>query len=271
MKAGDRKGGDLVDDAGSGTGRAAGTTTWHVREVRVGRSQPFGPRGEASAIDKRTVAGPVAADHAGLAGDAQADRRHHGGPDKAVHACAVSHYPAWARELPDAACRFVPGAFGENLVVEGATEADICLGDRWLLGGVLLEVSQGRQPCWKLNLRFGVPDMACRVQESGRTGWYFRVIEPGAVAAGDAARLVARPNPDWPLCRVTRVLYRDVLDLGALADLAALPGLPASWGRLAQRRIQSGQVEDWRSRTETPRRAPAGQQAGCGPNDIGRR
>lgn len=223
-----------------------------ILAVHVGRPRPFGPRGQPSAIEKAPVAGPVMATAEGLAGDAQADRHHHGGPDKAVHAYAAAHYPTWAAEIPQAAERFRPGAFGENLVVAGAVEADICLGDRWRIGAACLEVTQGRQPCWKLNLRFGLPDMARRVQASGRTGWYFRVTEPGAIEAGDTGRLEARPHPDWPLDRVSRLLYRDTLDRAALEDFAALPGLPENWRRLARRRLDSGRVEDWRPRVETP-------------------
>jgi MOSC domain-containing protein YiiM len=225
-------------------------TTFRIREVRVGRPQRFGPQGQLSAIDKAPVSGPIAVTASGLVGDEQADRRHHGGPDKAVHVYAAAHFPAWAKDLPEAADRFRPGAFRENLVIEDATEADICLGDRWQLGALLLEVSQGRQPCWKLNLRFGIPDMARRVQDSGRTGWYFRVIEPGTVAAGDEVRLAARPNSAWPLVRVTQVLYRNALDLESLAELAALPCLPEGWSHLARRRIETGTVEDWRARTD---------------------
>jgi len=223
-----------------------------VREVRTGRARPYGPQGQPSAIDKQPVAGPVRAGAEGFEGDEQGDRRHHGGPDKALHAYAAAHYPAWREALPHAAARFQPGAFGENLVVEGIAEDAICIGDRWRAGGALLEVSQGRQPCWKLNLRFGLTDMARRVQTSGRTGWYFRVLEPGEIAPGDTARLTGRPHPGWPLDRISRLLYRDMLDREALSGLAALPGLPESWRRLAERRIESGRVEDWRSRVETP-------------------
>lgn len=227
-------------------------TAFRIAEVRVGRPRPFGPQGQPSAIDKAPAAGAVYATVDGLEGDTQGDTRHHGGPDKAIHAYPAAHYPAWAAEIPGRADRFGPGAFGENLVVEGADEADVCLGDRWEAGAALLEVSQGRQPCWKLNIRFDVADMARRVQASGRTGWYFRVLAPGRIAAGDRAILAARPSPDWPLARVSRLLYRDTLDLGALAELAALPGLPESWRKLARRRIESGRVEDWRPRIETP-------------------
>ena len=94
--------------------------------------------------------------------------------------------------------------------------------------------------------------MALRVQAMGRTGWYFRICEPGPLRAGDLARLVARPHPEWPLTRATRVLYHDTGDRPALAALAALPGLPDSWRRLARRRIETGAVEDWRPRTRTP-------------------
>lgn len=121
-----------------------------------------------------------------------------------------------------------PGAFGENLVIEGATEGDLCLCDRYRLGGALVEVSQTRQPCWRLNLRFDLPDMAARVQKTGRTGWYFRVITEGLIAQGDRAELIARPNPDWPLARVWRLLYRETMDLDELTAFAALPGLSAS-------------------------------------------
>lgn len=228
-------------------------TSFRIREIRTGRAQPYGPQGQPSAIDKTPAAGPVAVRNTGLVGDEQGDTRHHGGPDKALHAYAASHYAIWSAELPAIAGRFRPGAFGENMVVEGADEAGICLGDRWRVGEVLLEVSQGRQPCWKLNLRFGVPDMARRVQDTGRTGWYFRVIDAGSLSPGSDACLVARPNPDWPLARVGRMLYRDTLDFQALSALAAMPGLPESWRRLAQRRIDARAVEDWTARVETPR------------------
>ncbi|MBD9375312.1 MOSC domain-containing protein [Rhizobium sp. ARZ01] len=219
-----------------------------IAEVRIGKKKPFGPDGALSAMDKQPVRGPVQATVGGLIGDEQADTRHHGGVDKAVHAYSAFHYAAWAASLPEAASRFRPGGFGENLVVDGATEADLCLGDRWRAGEVLLEVSQGRQPCWKLNVRFGVPDMARRVQASGWTGWYFRVVEPGQIAAGTKSLLEARPHPDWPLTRVTDLLYRNKLDREALTAFASLPCLPEGWRRLAERRLESGRVEDWGAR-----------------------
>jgi MOSC domain-containing protein YiiM len=110
-----------------------------------------------------------------------------------------------ADEQPDVADLLRPGAFGENFVVDGVTERDLSLGDRFQIGSAVVELSQSRQPCWKLNLRFNQSDMARRVQSTGRTGWYFRVLEPGRIAAGAQALLVARPISDCPLTRVCRL------------------------------------------------------------------
>lgn len=226
---------------------------FEIAELRIGRVAPLGPAGVPSAIDKQQVAGPVMAGPLGLDGDEQGDRKHHGGPHKALHAYALAHLPLWAAELPRRAACFRPGAFGENLVVGYATEADFCLGDRWRAGSALIEVSQARQPCWRLNLRFDLPDMARRVQETGRSGWYFRVIEPGVIAAGDHGVLAERPHPEWSLGRVSHLLYHDRMNRSALEELAALPGLPDSWQRLVDARLASGRTENWARRLETPR------------------
>lgn len=223
-----------------------------ITEVRRGRVRPLGPRGVPSGIDKHPVTGPVMANADGLDGDEQGDLRHHGGPDKALHAYAISNLALWAADLPDQAGLFVPGAFGENLAVGGIDESGICLGDHWRIGAALCEVSQGRQPCWRLNLRFGRADMARLVQGTGRTGWYFRVLEPGLIAAGENATLLARPNPRWTITRVTRLLYHDTQDRAALAEFSALRGLPESWRKLAQARLTSNRTENWTRRIETP-------------------
>lgn len=226
--------------------------SWTVTALHVGSVQPLGPAGVPSGIVKHPVDGPVRLHATGVDGDAQADLKHHGGPDKAVHAYPLAHHPVWAADLPERAARFGPGRFGENLTVCGATEADVCIGDRFRIGAAVLEVSQGRQPCWKLNLRFEVPDMARRVQISGRTGWYFRVIAPGTVTVGDAGWLIERPNPEWSVARVNHLLYHRTLDVAALAALRDLPRLTGSWRTLAANRIANSRVEDWSARVETP-------------------
>ena len=223
-------------------------TAGTVAAVQTGQVRPLGPKTVPSAIAKTPVTGPVEIGPLGLAGDAQGDPARHGGVDKAVHVYPRAHYADWARDLPARADRFAPGAFGENIVLDGLTEADVCIGDRFDLGTAQVELSQARQPCWKLNLRFDLPDMARQVQQTGRTGWYLRVLAPGVVAAGDRMVLTARPNPDWDLARVQRLLYRDATDRTALAEFAGLAGLSASWQTLARRRLESGAVEDWAPR-----------------------
>ena len=227
-------------------------TFFAVTEVRVGKLAPLGATEVLSGIDKKIVLGPVTARATGLDGDEQGDRRHHGGPDKAIHVYPLSHYTRWAAELPDQAELFRPGGFGENFVVDGVTEADVCLGDRFRLGDALLELSQSRQSCWRLNIRFGRADMARLVQTTGRTGWYFRVLEPGEITAGGPATLEARPHPEWTLQRIARLLYHDTQNETELAEFAALPDLPERWRRLAKRRLSTRGTEDWTSRIVTP-------------------
>lgn len=224
-----------------------------LRAVLTGKARATTRAGSVSAIDKQPQAGALMVGALGLDGDEQGDPRVHGGPDKAVHCYAWTHYDAWRRELPgDMAATLLrqPGAFGENFSLEpGLDETNVCIADQWAVGGALFEVSQGRQPCWKLNDRFDVPDMARRVQQGGRAGWYLRVLQLGRVQAGDAIRLVARPHPDWTLARLLSAIAERDCDPGTLAHILALP-LPPSWARLFRRRLESGQVEAWAARLD---------------------
>ncbi len=227
--------------------------TARLLELRIGALEPLAPDGPVSGIDKRRVSGPLALRTMGLAGDQQADRRHHGGPDKALHHYPAEHYAFWCARLPDRCGRFVPGGFGENLSSRGLTEDNVHVGDLFRIGGALVQVSQGRQPCWKLNLRFGVEDMARRVQEALRTGWYYRVLEPGAIAEGDTVRLVQRPEPQWPLRRLLETLYGGRFDQSSLEGMAELVLLAEGWREIARRRLARSAAEDWSRRVETPR------------------
>ena len=119
-------------------------------------------------------------------------------------------------------------------------------------GAALLQVSQGRQPCWKLNARFGREDVAYRTQMSGRTGWYYRVIEEGAANPSDRLDLVERPRPDWPLSRLTTLLYRDKDRYEDLTAMAAIPELAEGWRKLAARRVETRATESWTSRLGGP-------------------
>ena len=203
-----------------------------------------------SGIDKRPVTRPLTLGTQGFEGDEQADRRVHGGIEKAAHHYPLDHYSAWRAELGDLPALTAPGGFGENTSTAGLTEAEVAVGDTFRLGGALIQVSQGRQPCWKLNHRFGVPDMARRVQRTGRTGWYYRVLQSGTVAPGDRLELIDRLAPDWTLRRLWHALYVDRMNLVELEGIAALDVLAEGWRKYAVRRLESRRVEDWSARLD---------------------
>lgn len=211
---------------------AAMSDTFPLRAILIGHAQPF-RGGEASAIAKQSVSGPVAVTFLGLAGDEQADTKHHGGRDKALHHYPYDHYPYWREMLGDHPDLVHAGGFGENISTLGLTEADVWLGDRFRLGTALVEVSHGRQPCSKLGHRLGDGHVAGWVTKTGRCGWYYRVIEEGMVAPGDHLRREGRGLADWPIARLFHLLLggghktdradrADRAGLAALADMAVL-------------------------------------------------
>lgn len=218
----------------------------------TGKASPLPGSTHLSGIAKIPAPAPLTLTPTGFEGDQQADLRVHGGPEKALHHYPRDHYATWSDEIGPLPLLNAAGAFGENISLTGMTEADVAVGDIFRIGTALVQVSQGRQPCWKLNLRFGVPDMARRVQRTGRTGWYYRVLQSGTVAPGDRLELVDRLAPDWSIARLWRVMYVDRMnaqDLAAMADLAVLAD---GWRRHAARRLERGRVEDWTARLEGP-------------------
>lgn len=225
-----------------------------VDALLAGCAKPYTRPGSFSGIDKHSCTGSVHIGERGLAGDEQGDTRVHGGPDKAVHHYAFEHYADWQQDLGPLPLLQSPGGFGENISTRGLGEINVCIGDQFALGSALLEVSQGRQPCWKLNDRFDVPDMARRVQSTGRTGWYYRVLQAGSASAGDLLELKARPHPDWTLRRLGTLLFERVLDPAELEPALRLPLVP-SWRKLVERRLQQCEVEDWSRRIDGPPQA----------------
>lgn len=207
-----------------------------IEAVLTGTARPLGPDGQPSAISKRPVSGPRYVRLLGLAGDEQADLRVHGGPDKAVHHYPRDHYPDWIEALGPIDALESPGAFGENISTSGWTERDVCLGDRLRLGTALVELAQGRQPCWKQAAHLGAPTVVSAMVATGRTGWYYRVIEEGEISPGDRATLVERPIPQWPVSRLFRLIIggEHKGQQTALRELAAFPVLADGWRRRAE-------------------------------------
>jgi MOSC domain-containing protein YiiM len=223
--------------------------------ICVGLPRALGTEGAARPLErpwvsgtyKEPVHGPVRLGRTGLAGDGQADLTVHGGPEKAVLAYPAAHYAFWRERLerPDVG----PGAFGENLVLEGLDETTVCIGDVVRLGAVRLQVSQPRQPCWKQARRWGRKDMPLLLQETGRTGWYYRVLEEGPLEAGLALELLQRPFPTLTVAAANRAMHGE--DRETAAALAACPALAPGW-RDSLRRRAEGRRGDDRSRLEGP-------------------
>ncbi|WP_146600285.1 MOSC domain-containing protein [Novipirellula aureliae] len=220
-----------------------------VLSIQVGRPQHFddvdSPANRpmkpwTSGIVKQLVNGPVMVRCTNIDGDEQADLVHHGGVDKAVLAYSVLHYAFWKTQHQEV--EWQAGCFGENLTLDGVTEADVCIGDQFEIGSCVLQISQPRQPCWKLSRRWNLPKLAVQVQQTRRTGWYLRVIKEGVIEAGQTMRLVERPYPRWTIEKANSIMFakpRDPVQDQALAECTALS---ASWREtLGQRSLRSNE------------------------------
>ena len=151
-------------------------------DVYTGKIQAY-PEGKPSAIAKIQVDGELMLTDLGLEGDEQAEKKIHGGPDRALCHYPREHYLYWAREFPEQAELFVAPAFGENLSTDGLTESNVYIGDIFRWGEALIQVSQPRSPCYKLNYHFDISDIAQLMQNTGKVGWLYSVIAPGLVSA----------------------------------------------------------------------------------------
>ncbi len=179
-----------------------------------------------TSIFKRPAPGPVAVLADRLAGDGQADYRHHGGPDKAVYAYPAEHWAYWSTYVPHE--KLGPGAFGENLTTEGLLESEVCLGDCFRVGSAVLMAMQPRVPCFKLNIRLDDEQMVRRFQHAGRSGIYFRVVQPGTLQAGDAIALVERSRYAVTIQQVVDNYYGVGQDLAAIRTILEVPFLRPS-------------------------------------------
>lgn len=207
-----------------------------IEAVCTGTARPFNGV-ETSAIVKRPFDGAVQALTDGLAPDEQADRRVHGGPEMAIHLYPLDHHDFWKGELGPLDLLEQPGAFGSNLAVRGLLEDDVHIGDRFQAGTALIEVSQPRQPCWKIDHRFGQKGMVATIIETGRCGWYFRVLEIGDIEAGDRIKRVAIGAAEWSVARVFAALVAGKASADELRELAGLTTLAPKLRERAKTRL----------------------------------
>lgn len=189
------------------------TISWRGREVTTG-------------IFKEPVPGRVMLRTLGVDGDRQADLTVHGGEYKAVYSYAVEHYTWWHAELGRA---LQPGTFGENLTIEGIDESDIAIGDRFSVGGALLEAVQPRLPCYKIGVRFDDAGMVRRFMKAARFGTYFRVLQEGDVGVGDEMTRIHRDAAGVQVVALTSMLDARSWDEDLVLRALRVDALPPSW------------------------------------------
>lgn len=196
--------------------------------LNVGKPASLGGNGLSvvSAFAKQSMDQPVFLSEVNLEGDGQADLKHHGGPDKAVCAYPAAHYSYWEERFNRL---FKPGAFGENLTLEGVKEEDISIGDIFRWGEAVVQVSQPRQPCFKIGVYHGIPDFAAYVEQTGYTGFYFRVLKTGLVSQQDCLERLEQDPACFNVAMANEVMFRSKTDRQAIAELLAVPALSASW------------------------------------------
>jgi len=205
--------------------------------IFVGGITPLPESGRPTGMYKLPVSEAIELGYEGFAGDQQADRRVHGGPEKAVHLYPARHYGKLAAKFPEAAPSLVVGSLGENLSAEDLDERDVRIGDIWQLGEAQLQVCQPRNPCWKIDERFASDGMAAYIDEARLTGWYWRVVHPGQVSPGDTLDLLV-PASGAPTLHEAIVLWREHRpSLGELERLAQTPGIASGWRNKINQRL----------------------------------
>jgi MOSC domain-containing protein YiiM len=211
------------------------TTSGSIVSVNVGapRTVTWAGRAVTSAIWKTPVSGRVAVRGVNLHGDDQADRRVHGGHDKAVYAYTTEDYAWWSAQMGK---ETGPGSFGDNLTTEGIDLGTCVIGERWRVGSTLLEVAQPRTPCFKLGMRMGDAHFVERFDMSGRSGAYLRIVEEGEVGRGDTILARGSPAHGLTVADLVRAQHRDSPSL--LERIASIDDVPDSWRGWARRQLE---------------------------------
>lgn len=221
--------------------------------------------GQASLLGEQTMSGihkrPLTqAQYCGIEGlttDVQVSREVHGGPERALHYYPSEHYDYWqlwfqGMGLSAPSGVLAAGGFGENISGEGLIESQACIGDIYQLGEVLVQISQPRSPCYKLNPRFGYEAFSVLVQANGRTGWLLRVLKPGMLSPQASLTLVERPHPNMSVQRAADIMFNRAFNAKEVQELAQLVSLSLSWRHKAADYLSHGQVASWHRRLLGP-------------------
>ncbi len=201
-----------------------------IESLAIGlpKKEIFNDKEIVTGICKVPVSGPFHLTKTGFEGDGVGDLKYHGGPHKAICVYGKDHYPYWEKIL---GIKMPVAAFGENFSVSGLHEDDVCIGDIFRVGTAVVQVSQPRQPCKTLAARLGRADMVQLVKDSGRTGFYLRVLEEGTVKKGDALALKEKDAKGVTVSFANHTFYHDRGNCGAIEKVLTVSALSESWQR----------------------------------------
>ncbi|MGN4422892.1 MOSC domain-containing protein [Bacillus cereus group sp. MYBK30-1] len=190
-------------------------------------------------INKKQVKEPVFLSFLKFNGDGQADLVHHGGVDKAVCVYSGDHYPYWEKELNQ---ELVYGAFGENITVRGMREEDVCIGDTFQFGKATVQITQPRQPCFKLAKKYNIPKLPLYFQDTGYTGFYFRVLKEGWISPVDTLKLLKSDPKGVSVSFANRIMHKEKQNFEGLKRILEVNALSASWRKTFEKRIKGEEI-----------------------------
>ena len=207
----------------------------------AGKTREY-PDHEPSAIAKQPLTTSTRLTSLGFTGDEQYEKRFHGGIDRALCHYPSEHYAYWITECPQSAPLFIAPAFGENISTTGLTEENAFMGDIYQLGDAIVQITQPRSPCYKLNFHLNTPDFSEKMQASTRCGWLYRVIKEGDVSPEAQLKLLTRPG-NISVKEALNIAFNELFDNHRTIVLMSSPGLSTSWVRTMQTRLITQKIE----------------------------
>jgi len=198
--------------------------------VYIGQLSTIGPADTPTGIYKNLSAATHAITELGLSGDIQVDKRVHGGPEKAIYHYPAEHYALLQQALPHLAEQFKPGSIGENISTHGLLDTEVHIGDTFRLGSAIVQVSQPRRPCWKVNHKYGNAHIASLIMSEAISGWYYRVLETGQLQVGDPIEFLDRLDNSVAVASIWQ-MFIDRLDRekNHTPLIEKIPGLSDEW------------------------------------------
>lgn len=216
-----------------------------IQHLFKGRPSPLPTKTDLISAINRTATPylNIFLDH--IEGDEVFNKLHHGGPKRVIHYYPLEHYDFWKGQYPQTP--FSPGSMGENISAFGLTEKNVCIGDVYQIGEVLCTVTEPRKPCATINHKYKINSLARLVQETARTGWFYKVITPGKIQVGDQISLKDRPYPELNLesCVLALLVKPDRRILEFMAQNEAIS---ENWRRPAREYLKTGLCPDDRKR-----------------------